>query len=371
MASGIARSVVGSLIGAEKQRHFVWRAFALSQRFEKEGSMSMNRNLNAFVIGAIVLCCTMVSAKVLAAEPAVNTGNTSFMDGFGDPTGYGFTYMNYLSWANARSFKDPNGNDVPVFVEPRLNAIVDLNQFLYSFRVPDSFIAQPGIDVIVPLVDLNSSFGAGGEALKDNGFGLGDITFGPFMQFKPILVDHRPVFAHRLEFDVVAPTGKYDPTKQINPGSNTWAINPYWAATLIPIARVEISTRFNYLYNFKNTDPVRRPGGGPSSTQEGQAIFDNFAVAYEILAHNETRAWAHSLRFGLNGYYFKQITQSKVDGNSGSGTLEQTLGLGPGAMWVPTSNDAFWLNVYFETAVKNRFAGDMFQIRWAHSFASF
>jgi len=333
--------------------------------------MSMSRSLNTFVVGAFVLCCGLASRMAFAAEPAVNTGNTSFMDGFGDPTGYGFTYMNYLSWANARSIKDSSGNDVPIFVEPRLNAIVDLNQFIYSVWVPESFVAQPGLDVIVPLVELSSSFGAGGPALQDNGFGLGDITFGPFMQFKPIHVDHRPIFAHRLEFDVVAPTGKYDPTKEINPGSNTWAINPYWAATLLPIARVEISTRFNYLYNFKNANPIHSPLGTPTSTQEGQAIFDNFAVAYEILAHNETRAWAHSLRVGLNGYYFKQISQNKVDGNSGSGTLEQTLGLGPGAMWVPSSNDAVWLNVYFETAVKNRFASDMFQIRYAHSFASF
>jgi len=334
--------------------------------------MPEQRILKTVLTVTIGLGVDLAATGVFAAEPAVNTGSTSFMDGFGDPTGYGFTYMNYLSWATASSFEDQNGHDNPVFVNPRLNVIADLNQFIYSVPVPDSFVGQPGLDVIVPLVNLSSSTGAGGPQLPDNGFGFGDITFGPFFQFKPVHVDHRPVFSHRFEFDVIAPTGKYDTSKAINQGSNTWAINPYWAATLLPLHRLEISTRFQYLYNFKNTNPVPEgPPPFPSSTQEGQVIFDNFAVAYEVLPHNPARAWAHSIRVGLNGYYFKQITENKANGVSGSGTKEQTLGLGPGAMWVASGNDAFWLNLYFETAVKNRFASDVFQIRWAHSFASF
>ncbi len=320
---------------------------------------------------AIAFLAGSASTGALAAEPPVNTGTTSFMDGFGDPTGSGLTYINYLSWATASSIKDSHGNNIPVFVNPRLNVVADLNQFLYSVPVPERFIGQPGLDLIVPLVDVNSAVGAGGAPLPDNGFGLGDILFGPFFQFKPILVDHHPVFAHRLEFDVVAPTGKYDPTKAINPGSNTWQLNPYWAATVLPIHRLEISTRLQYLYNFKNTNPINEPTGTPLSTQEGQAIFDNFAVSYFVLPANPQRAYAHFVCVGLNGYYFKQITENKTDGNSLSGTKEQTLGLGPGAMWVASQTDAFWLNLYFETAVENRFRNDVFQIRWAHSFAGF
>ena len=332
--------------------------------------MANMRNLKCFTTFtvAIAFCASLASADAFAAQPAVNTGSTSFMDGFGDPTGYGLLYLNYLSWIGSGSLKDVHGNSVPVFQDPKLNVLVDLNQFVYSFKVPEGAFAQPGLNLIVPLVSTNASSGAGSAVpLNDNGSGLGDLTFGPFLQFTPILVDHHPIFAHRIEFDLLAPTGKYDSTKIVNPGHNTWGINPYWAATLMPVPRLEITTRINYLYNFKNSNP----GEGRASTQSGQAIFDNFDVAYEILPHNETRTGAISLRAGLNGYYFKQISENKTNGSSDSNSKEQVLALGPGAMWIATHEDAFWLNVYFETAVENRFASHVVQLRWAHAFANF
>jgi len=334
---------------------------------QKEEIMSNHRDRKVF-IAAFALCASLASVEAFAAQPAVNTGSTSFMDGFGDPTGSGLLYLNYLSWIGSGSLKDVHGNSVPIFQDPKLNVLVDLNQFLYSFKMPEGAFAQPGLNLIVPLVDTNASSGAGSQVpLNDNGFGLGDLTFGPFAQFKPIFVDHHPMFVHRIEFDLLAPTGKYDSTKIVNPGHNTWGINPYWAATLMPVPRLEITTRINYLYNFKNSDP----GEGHTTTQSGQAIFDNFAVAFELLPHNETRTGAISLRAGLNGYYFKQISENKTDGKSDSNSKEQVLGLGPGAMWIATHEDSFWLNVYFETAVENRFASHVVQLRWAHAFASF
>ena len=329
--------------------------------------MPSQRSLRTLLTLTIAICGSLTAEKAFAAEPPVNLGSTSFMDGFGDPTGSGLIYLNYLSWAHASKLKTPEGD-----LNVSLNAVPDLNQFLYSFAVPESFIGQPGLNLIVPLVELSSSPGAGAPPLQSNGFGLGDILFGVFFQLKPIRgEDHHPIFAQRFEFDVNAPTGKYDATKAINQSAHAWSINPYWAATLLPGAGLEISTRLQYLYNFKNTDPEGGPTGTPSNTQEGQAVFDNFAVAYEVLPHNEARAWAHSLRVGLNGYYFKQISENKSEGNTLSNSKEQTFGIGPGAMWVASHTDAFWLNIYFETAVQNRFQSDVFQIRWAHAFESF
>jgi hypothetical protein len=256
-----------------------------------------------------------------------------------------------------------------VFKNPRLNVFADLNQFLYTFKT-EGWVAHPGVYAIVPLVALNSSFAQDSIAsLQDNGFGLGDMVLGTYAQFEPIISGGRPVFSHRLDMGVVVPTGKYDPTKQINPGMNTVSLNPSWAATVLPIPRLEISSRLNYLYNFQNGNPGAGPGGMPqSSTQAGQAIFENFAASYEFLPFNPERTGAYSLRAGLNGYYFRQFTDSKVNGVSAPNSQEQVLALGPGVMWIATKDDAFWFNVYFETAVENRFAGDVFQARWARTF---
>jgi hypothetical protein len=320
-------------------------------------------------MGIAIVTLTLAGAATApsvasAVEPPVNTGGTSFMDGFGDPRGSGLSYMQYARFSTAGSIKDANGNDIGAFVNPRLNVFASLNQFLYTFKT-DGWMAHPGVYFILPLVSLNSSFGAGGPQLQDNGFGMGDLLIGSYLQFETVTTaDHRPLFAHRADIAVQAPTGKYDATKQINPGTNTWAINPSWAATLMPFARFEITTRFNYLYNFQNSNP----GGGMMSTQAGQAIFDNFALAYEILPFNPERTGAYSLRAGLNGYYLKQFTQSSMNGVKQSSSEEQVLGLGPGAMWVATRNDAFFVNLYFETAVENRFAANVFQARWARTF---
>ncbi|HZU84304.1 MAG TPA: transporter [Polyangiaceae bacterium] len=148
----------------------------------------------------------------------MNTGMTSFMDGFGDPRGEGSVYNQVARFQSAGSIKDQSGSDVPVFKDPRLNVFADVNQFMYTFKTPETWVAAPLLSVIVPLVYPNATFAPGGASLQDNGFGLGDIVFGPYLQFKPVMSGHRPVFAQRVELNVQAPTGKYDPTKQINPG---------------------------------------------------------------------------------------------------------------------------------------------------------
>lgn len=138
-----------------------------------------------------------------------------------------------------------------------------------------------------PIVAFDVSFGEprpGALAtLTDNGVGMGDLTFGPFIQFRPIMAGDRPLFSHRFELDVIAPTGAYDPTVDINQSSNFTSLVPYWAGTIMPTSRWEISARLHYLYNFKNHRPafgrfysLQNPPA-IDSAQAGQAGWINFA----------------------------------------------------------------------------------------------
>jgi hypothetical protein len=303
------------------------------------------------------------SGVARAAEPAVNTGFTSFMDGFGDPRGQGLTYINYARFATAGSLKDYQGKDAAAFRNPRLNLFVDVNQFLYTFKV-DGWSVHPGLNLIVPFVVIDTSFGAGGASLQTNSVGLGDIPVAVYLQFDPVLYNHRPIFSHRFEAVVDLPVGTYSPTKQLNPGAYAWSLGPSWAATVVPHPLLEISTRISYLYNFANPNP----GGGLSSTRAGQAIYDNFAASFEVIPFEPRRIGLLALRAGVNGYFFKEITQDQVNGVSQAGTVEQVLGIGPGAVWIPTTTDVFVFNFYWETAVRNRFASDVFQLVWARTF---
>lgn len=335
---------------------------------DDERGRQFTRNVygHSRIVTTIFACLGLaaVPASAWAAEPQVDTGLTSFMDGFGNPKGEGLAYNQVMRLADANSIKDSSGAEMTAFQNPHLDAFVDVNQFLYTIKTPENWAVEPILSLLVPLVYTTSSFGAGGASLQDNGFGLGDVVFGPFIQFKPNTIGQRPVFAQRFELNTQAPTGKYDPTKQINPGSNTWAFEPSWSGTLLPIPRLELTTRLSYLYNFQNDNP----GGGLANTQSGQAIFDDFAVSFEVLPYDPTRTAAHSVRIGVNGYYFKQFTDDKSNGVSQPGSCEQVLALGPGAMWIATSNDVFWVNAYFETAVENRFASNIVQARWVRIF---
>ena len=194
-------------------------------------------------------------------EPAgINLGSTSFLDGFGRNE-EGFIYLNYLQYGRARSINGNNGRPLPYFNDPKIDAFVLVNQVVYV--LPEKLFddsAHLGIDFILPVVAFDTSFApappAPGVQLKDNGIGVGDLTFGPLIQFRPIVVDSRPVFSTRVEFDVIAPIGSYDPEKDINQGANFASLNPNWAVTVLPLAHLELSARFNYLYNFKNWRPA-------------------------------------------------------------------------------------------------------------------
>lgn len=298
-------------------------------------------------------------------QPAgINLGNTSFYDGFAGPPG--LSYLTYLKYDSASSFRDSNGKENPAFDNPKLNVVTLLNQF--SYYSPNSIGggAHLGWSMVVPLVSLDGDFGDAGPKLKDNAAGLGDITTGPQVQFDPIVDAHgRPVFVQRVAFDVILPTGKYDKHKDLNPGSNTYSANPYWAATWMPAPRWELSWRLYYLHNFKNDEPassspVPFEGQQVRNTQAGKSAWLNFATSYEVIPN---------LSVGISGYYFKQLSDDEVNGKRLEDSREKVLGIGPGLFWKVSEGDGFWLNAYHETQVENRAKNDFsVQLRFAHAF---
>ncbi|MDA3903368.1 MAG: transporter [Desulfuromusa sp.] len=291
-----------------------------------------------------VLSILLVSAMLLVTpawsydQPSVNLGFTSFLDG-GPPAGPGLYFSEYLQYYTADKFTDLTLPDAEVEV------LVSLNQFLYQSDTPIFMGGKWGLDVIVPLVSLDST------PLPDNNAGLGDLLIGPYIQWDPIMGKNGPVFMHRIELQTIIPTGKYDNDKLLNPGSNFWSFNPYWAATLFVTPKLTTSWRIHYLWNGKNDDPF----GGGNDTQAGSAIHGNFAVAYEVMPQQ--------LRVGINGYYFKQISDSEsVDGR------EKVFAIGPGLIWHANQDNHVFFNAFFESGAANRTEGERYTLRFVHHF---
>ena len=302
----------------------------------------------------VVVMCSVLAGLTMPARaydlPSVNLGFTSFLDG-GPPAGPGFYFTEYGQWFRSNRFTDQNGDKIGPF---KVDVWVSLSQFIYQSNQKVLFGGKWGMDVIVPYVafDLDPK----GGPLTDNRSGLGDILVGPYIQWDPIMGENGPIFMHRFEFQMLVPTGRYDRDTSLNPGSNFFSIDPYWAGTWFILPQWTASWRVHYLWNDENDDPA----GGFDTTQAGQAVHLNFASEYEVLPKH--------LRVGLNGYYLKQVTDMKANGDNVPDTREQVLGLGPGLVWHISQNDHIFANVYIELAAENRPEGERYNLRWVHHF---
>ena len=304
--------------------------------------------------------------------PPVNLGFTSFLDG-GPPSGPGWYFQEYLQFYESDKMADANGNAISAptpsgLQEHNVDAFIALTQVLYQSDTELLWGGKWGINFMLPFADLEIS-PDDSLAIQSNSSGFGDILIGPILQWDPIMGPNGTKFMHRVEFQMIFPSGKYDEDYELNPGSNYFSFNPYWAGTLFINSRLTASWRLHYLWSATNDDPSHRTRGAiqmqdptlaVNEIQAGQAIHLNFAAAYEVLPKR--------LRLGINGYYLKQITDTQVDGQDLSGRREGVFGIGPGAVWHVTPETHLFANLYFESGAENRPEGTRLNLRVVHHF---
>jgi hypothetical protein len=279
---------------------------------------------------------TAVSAGPVSLPP-VNMGQTSFEDGVANP---GWFFEEILQYYHAGQFNDSGGAKVPGQNDLTTAAAITHLAYFSTYELLGGYI---GAEALVPLVDANldASFQP-----HEHEQGAGDLIISPFM----LQWNDRQLFGiqffQRFDLDLVVPTGKYNSDRALNIGNNIVSVNPYYAFTIFPASKLELSARLHYLWNSENDSPYE--GLHASSIQPGQAFHANFAASYEVLKR---------LRLGISGYALQQLTDDKIDGNSMANSEERVFGIGPGlAFNQDNSQDKLWmtLNSYFETGAENR-----------------
>lgn len=304
------------------------------------------------VLSAMVALALFSGSAFALGQPNVNLGFTSFLDG-APPAGPGLYLSEYLQYYTADQINDESGDKIDSF--EGVDVWVLMNQLIYQSDQPILFGGKWGLNVMLPIVSIDA------DVLPDNGSGLGDLLIGPYLQWDPIMGANGPLMVNRIELQTIFPTGKYDSDDLLNPGSNHFSFNPYWSATVFLGPKATVSWRLHYLWNDKNDD-FSFGGAMPKDVdlEPGDAVHANFTAAYEVLPKQ--------LRLGINGYWYDQISDTKVDGDKRKDMEEKVFAIGPGAVWHFSQDTHLFLNAYFETDAESRPEGERYNMRFVHHF---
>lgn len=300
----------------------------------------------------IFLSGTLFLTGLLAAygEPRLGLGFNNILDGGPLRPRSGWYAQQFYPYYHGKRFVGPCGETLFDGASPKTEAFAMVTEMIYQSGKEVFFSGKPGMRFALPLVLVNK-VSENNYNIKSSGAGFGNILVSAFLQFSPIMYHERALFVHRLDFNITFPTGKNkQPLYGINPAPNFFYIDPYWAATLFFTPHWATSWRINYLWN--STDDV-------TDVQAGQAIHLNYSLEHEFYK---------DLWLGVVGYYFRSITDNKLNGVAVPHSRVQVFAVGPGALYTASNDLKFLAYLYFESKAKNRVQGTSFIFRFLKYF---
>jgi hypothetical protein len=283
-------------------------------------------------------CAAGAWAQIHPSEPAVNLGDTSFLDAVGGP---GLVVEEIGDGTHSGKIADGSGHATAASI----NSVSGLTHmaWLSELRI---FHAWYGVEVVgvVAHVDVDTGSVAG----------LGSLTVSPLiLQWGETKIGRVRV-QQRAVFDFDLPAGEYRRDSSVNLSSHVFTVHPYYAITAYPAKHLETSWRVHYLWNSTNDTPPLATGS--RSTQAGQAVHFNASVGYRL---------PHGLWVGANGYFLKQVTAPRIDGAPLRDSPEQVGAIGPGAVW-DLKRILLYADAYHELGAENRPKGNkvVLRIEW-------
>lgn len=298
----------------------------------------MNRLYAAILIVFVgLLCISGLTPRVSATESgggAYPNGAEDFMTGALPPPG---TYvLNYFSYYHAARLKDNRGDSAPFDF--------DVESFADSVRVLHMtkqrvFGADWGMHILVPFVKVHAST-PGGIGSKT---GIGDVVINPFL-----LGWHFTNWHIAAGIDTVVPVGAYNKNDIANIGRNYWTFEPILAVTYLNSEGWEASAKFMYDFNTKNT---------ATDYRSGQEFHFDYTLGKKI----------NNMNIGVGGYYYKQITDDALGGETVHDNKGQVFAFGPQFRY-GLKNMAFTLKYQWETLAKNRPQGEQFWFKFMYAF---
>ena len=241
-----------------------------------------------FSVVVAIFFCFVESYAQGPQLPAVNLGNTTFLDGVAAP---GWVVEEIGAGVHDNRAADITGQIASK--SPDVSSATALTHIAWISHAR-TLGGWPGAETLFSGVWVNAgSLGSGS--------GFGNVTLGPILQWPEQRLFGAPIYQRAaLDFDI--PLGTYSPKTSLNIGSGHWDVQPSYTITVMPQKRIETSWRLFYLGNAPNNSPPIADHA--SSEQAGQAIHFNGTLAFE--AHK-------GLYLGADGYYLRQVSSSRID----------------------------------------------------------
>ena len=284
-----------------------------------------------------LLCITGLTRRLWATEGGWGSypnGAEDFMAGALPPPG---TYLlNYFSYYHAPRVNDNSGGPAPVDVD--VECFADSVRLLHMTK-KQVFGANWAMHVLVPFVKVHASTPRG----VDSKTGVGDIVVNPFL-----LGWHFTNWHIAAGIDTIIPVGAYNKNDIANIGRNCWTFEPVFAVTYLNGSGYEVSAKFMYDFNTKNT---------ATNYRSGQEFHFDYTLGKKI----------DNMNVGIGGYYYKQITDDTLDGDTVHDNKGQVFAFGPQFRY-GVKNMAFTVKYQWETWVKNRPQGEQFWFKFMYAF---
>lgn len=171
-----------------------------------------------------------------------------------------------------------------------------------------------------------------------SGFGVGNVVISPMG-----VGYHRKHVHWFYEADGWLPGAVYSKSQALDIGQHNYAAGPAGGFTYLgDQQKFEISTRIQYVMNFRNGDTGYRSG-------------NEFTQEYAVL-----RALSKRINVGVNGYYYQQTTNDWQHGApvNGDGNRGRDLAIGPQVRIRLGQNAGLALKFEHDTLVENKPRGD-------------
>lgn len=282
----------------------------------------------------IFMCCTIAYATE-GGGGAYGNGAEGSMSGALPPPG--FYMQSYTNFYRADSLKGDDGQTV--LDEDDFKVITAAQVFrLIAVTKKKILGGNLGFYTLIPLAMVDVKTPAGSQTKT----GLADITLAPFISW------HKNNFHWATAVDCVLPTGAYDKNDIANLGRNYYTIEPLVAVTYLSDNGIELSAKFMYDFNLENNDTDYQSG-------------NEFHVDYFVGAH--VKKWT----FGAVGYYYKQVTDDKQNGQDVD-YKGQAMAIGP--LFSYSYSPAHFITVKYqkEFEVENRPSGEKIWIKALFAF---